>query len=184
MPSHARGRQGADDEERRNGLHPRPDAASVHSDHSEAHASMDEPPEAPNVRTRLLEQVDYYHDHDCGQEECDHGTMSPRPGPNRGYGSFASSESRARSQDGYGGPVPDSAENGGPGSKRDTAHAVLGDSVADRVTGNTNGHTKDTTGWLARRHGVTHLRLQYAHSNIRTHVDPGIFVLTASLMAK
>ncbi|KAK5138585.1 hypothetical protein LTR08_000173 [Meristemomyces frigidus] len=55
---------------------------------------LDEPRRPPpDARTALLDDGRRYHIpsvHDCGEEGCQHGTFSPRPRAQRGYGSVAS----------------------------------------------------------------------------------------------
>ena len=54
--------------------------------------SRDPPPDA---RTALLGDGKKYHIprvHDCGEEGCQHGTLSPRPRYQRGYGSLATDQ--------------------------------------------------------------------------------------------
>jgi len=141
-----------------NGIHPEVDGASVRSDVSatQQQGAIEEP--EPNARTVLLGEAHKYnistHHTHCGEENCSHGNISPRPRYVRGYGSFATQSEF--SHDGFGGRYPE-----GVGQSGDNAHGVLGDAVTDGLMGARNGNKMSTTQWLARRHGVKNSRIMY-----------------------
>ena len=73
--------------------------ANVDWDTAEAQAQgeiLEGPRDAPpDARTALLGDGKKYHIpavHDCGEEGCQHGTLSPRPRYQRGYGSLATDQ--------------------------------------------------------------------------------------------
>jgi len=105
------------------------------------------PSQPPDARTRLLGDGHKYHLPDCGHEDCNHGSLSPRPRYQRGYGSFATYDTfdSTRSREG----------GNGYGSQGGLGHAMT-----DGLVGASN--KKDTTHWLGRKHGVRHERLMYA----------------------
>ena len=72
-------------------------------------------------------------------------------------------ESVRRSQDEYGGPVPDDVSASG-----DRTHATLGDAVTDGLLGQANGHKMGATTWLATRHGIRQTRLMCVESILLT----------------
>ena len=153
------------------GIHPYlQDYASVSSDASdtaEVQGEIEEPSKQPTARSRLLDFGHKYHlIHDCGEYNCNHGTLSPRPRYRRGYGSIESNYDgpRAsdddRSQDGYGGTLPDEPANLAEGSYRgDFVQGTLGLAIADGLLGQPS--KRSTTRWLAKRHGVTNRRWMY-----------------------
>lgn len=131
------------------GMQPAVDGASVHSNHEEVanpQGGIIEIDLEPTVRTRLLAQQNW------DTLESTHG----RPGAHRNYGSFAGS---IHSDNSFGGafPGPEAPEGDAP----DSAHALLGDAVADGVMNIGNGKKKSTTKWLAERHGVKNQRMMY-----------------------
>ena len=76
-----------------------PEYAAVDWDTSTTEAQgeiLEEPRDPPpDARTALLGDGKKYHIpavHDCGEEGCQHGTLSPRPRYQRGYGSFATNQ--------------------------------------------------------------------------------------------
>lgn len=156
------------------GIHPYPqDQALVHSDAEATHVQGDieEPHQPPNARTRLLENERKYHFSECagcGEENCSHGTFSPRPRYQRGYGSFATNNTFGSdgSREGYGGPNPygsghETSANGRH-YRGDYVEGALGDAVTDGLLGRQS--KQSTTHWLAKRHGVKNERLMYGHS--------------------
>ncbi|TKA80847.1 hypothetical protein B0A55_02335 [Friedmanniomyces simplex] len=150
------------------GIHPvAQDGASVKSDESATHAqgAIEEPPEAPDVKSRLLAFGQKYHLPGCGDPNCNHGAYSPRPRYQRNYfrsyGSIAPSERSDGSRDGYGGPNHDGTadEVGRNQDGRRYVEGALGDAVTDGLLGHPS--RKSTTHHLAKRHGVRHERLMY-----------------------
>ncbi|KAF2719304.1 hypothetical protein K431DRAFT_273036 [Polychaeton citri CBS 116435] len=117
----------------------------------------------PDARTALLKDQKKYkvnEEHGCGEENCTHGTFSPRPKFNRrGYGSFATMNSED-SEEGLGGRYAGGLGDG-VGNSGDNAHGLLGDAVTDSLLGPREGNKMSTTQWLARRHGVKNTRLMY-----------------------
>lgn len=120
---------------------------------------IEEPSVPPTAteRTRLLDerlakiQGQPFHfpsTHNCGEENCNHGTLSPRPRYRPGYGSFASTyappngqSSDARSER--------SLDLGGP-------PAPYGDhSNNNSLDGFLSKSKRNTTRWLAQQHGVS-----------------------------
>lgn len=102
---------------------------------------------------------------ECGDDDCNHGTFSPQPRHMRGYGSFVTSDNVSeRSRDGYGGPIQggEDGQVGGAVYRGDFIDRSLGDAVTDGLLGHPS--KKSTTHWLAKRHGVRHERLMYAHT--------------------
>ncbi|KAF2261307.1 high affinity sulfate transporter 1 [Lojkania enalia] len=142
------------------GIKPAPDHASVHSNDDnvppEHRGSALEIDLERAIRTRLLDGKDWDRASGCGSDNCNHGTLSPRPWTNRSYGSIESTISR----EGFGGRYP-----GGlgpqPGDSADVTHALLGDTIADGVLGGGNGQKMSTTKFLARRHGIKNQRTMY-----------------------
>ena len=168
------------------GLHPfTQDFASVESRLSEGEevaGEIEDPITPPTAVTRLLESEHRYHlPHDCGRYDCNHGSFSPRPRHQRGYGSIASTfdgsatpdDDDARSTvDGFGGgtaPDADGEEGIGAFKRRRT---VLADAVTDGLLGNAS--KRSTTAWLARRHGVPNERWLYVHHK-HTRAKPSHF---------
>ncbi|KAF2122322.1 sulfate transporter family-domain-containing protein [Lophiotrema nucula] len=144
------------------GIQPAPDAASVHSNDEiappEHRGGIVEVDPENTLRSRLLHQKNYKHwdqGSGCGSENCNHGTLSPRPWTHRSYGSMDSTTSR----DGYGGRYPGGL--GEEGENADATHALLGDTVADGLLGGGQGHKMSTTNWLAQRHGIKNQRAMY-----------------------
>jgi high affinity sulfate transporter 1 len=86
----------------------------------------------PTLRTRLLANQD-------------------RPSTHRNYGSFVGS---IHSDHSFGGPAPASP---------DATHALLGDALTDSLLGSPGspGAHKNTTRWLADRHGIKNRRIMY-----------------------
>ncbi|PSN70579.1 high affinity sulfate transporter 1 [Corynespora cassiicola Philippines] len=147
------------------GIVPPTDRSSVHSTRENA------PPELaggssdadlePTVRSRLLGNHQHqHHQHQhwdaasgCNNEQCNHGTTSPRPWTHRSYGSF-------NSELGFGGRYPGSPDSPVDDSS-DVAHALLGDAFADGVLGGGPGQKMSTTRFLAERNGIRHKRAMY-----------------------
>lgn len=142
------------------GIRPMPDHASVHSNGDEVSAENVGPvidlDLESTLRTRLLSQKDWDQASGCGSEHCNHGTFSPRPDTHRSYGSIGSDVSR----DGSGGLYPGGL-NDRPSGSVDPAHALLGDTIADRLLGGGAGNKMSTTRFLANRHGIKHQRTMY-----------------------
>ena len=133
--------------------------ASPHSEPEEPEDGIEEPPVPPTAteRTRLLDErlkkiqgqpFQFPTTHNCGEENCNHGTFSPRPRYKPGYGSFAStyatpaghsSDVRSDRSLEFGGPP---APNGGH-SNSASIDGVLGEASK-----------RSMTSWLARQHGV------------------------------
>ncbi|EMC96512.1 hypothetical protein BAUCODRAFT_33870 [Baudoinia panamericana UAMH 10762] len=127
----------------------------------EAQADLDELPEQPDARTKLLGHGRKYHvAADCGEENCSHGTFSPRPRYLRGYGSFATNWSfRSNAKpDGYGGPNRDAGSSDGS-YRGDYIEHALGDAVTDGLLGHPS--KSSTTHWLASKYGIKHERLMF-----------------------
>lgn len=137
------------------GIQPAPDRASAHSNDENApptrQSGIDEVDFEPTARTRLLNHENWDAATGCGEENCNHGDISPRPWLHRSYGSF-------NSVDAFGGRYPGSID-AVTGEPPDAAHALLGDTFADGVFGGGPGPQKSTTAYLAERHGVKHKKL-------------------------
>lgn len=142
---------------RADGIHPEEEVAEAQPEIVNVEARLEEPVEPPTLRSRLLGQIHKdYGTHECGEEDCTHGTTSPRPRHIRAYDSYASAAySIPQSVDGYGGPLPGNA------SGRDGQHALLGDAITDGLLGHANGKKKGTTSWLAHAHKIPRPRLMY-----------------------
>lgn len=143
--------------------------ASPHSEPDEAEVlgEIEEPPRPPTAteRTRLLDerlakiQGQTFHfpaTHNCGDENCNHGTFSPRPRYQPGYGSFAStyttppgpSDARSvRSFDTGGPAIP----NGGHSANASIDGALRKPLLTKR----------STTANLAREHGIRNRTYMY-----------------------
>jgi len=139
--------------------------AAVETDLEATHVqgAIEEPHEQPDARTKLLGNGYKYHVPDCGHRDCDHGTYSPRPRYWRGYGSFATNDSIS-SRQGFGGPSREGQLDGNE-YRGDFIERTLGPAVSDGLLGRQND--KNTTSWLARKHGVKHPRLMYAHISLQ-----------------
>nr|OQO21958.1 hypothetical protein B0A51_12278 [Rachicladosporium sp. CCFEE 5018] len=119
--------------------------------------------EENTARSKLVEDAKNWHiptHHNCGEENCDHGTISPRPRFLPGYGSFLEPMTPSGSDDGFGGRFPHGIGDGVNGSA-DNVHGVLGDAVTDGLLGRRGGNKTSTTQWLAKRNHVKHNRLMY-----------------------
>lgn len=140
------------------GIAPAADRASVHSNDENAppqhQVGLVETDLESTVRTRLLNHQNWDAASGCGSENCNHGTMSPRPWSSRSYGTIGSAQSRT----GFGGRYP----GGMTGESADATHSLLGDTFADGVLGGGNGPKRSTTKYLAERHGVKNQRMMYA----------------------
>lgn len=113
-------------------------------------ADIDEPStHEVNARTSLLGNYNH-HNRVCGLRNCNHGTFSPRAPSIRS--TYSSLDSSAHFGGRYGATVGD---DGGP---RDAIHGILGDAVADSLTGNKGS---STTRWLAHKHGINSPRFMY-----------------------
>ena len=113
---------------------------------------MEEQP-AGDARAHLSNQHPY--DYTAAHEgDCNHGTLSPRPGTRNTQLSFDSTVSRQH----FGGRYPGGLGDGVAGSSSNT-HGVLGDAFADGVLGPGDGKKMSTTQYLAKRHGVKNTRL-------------------------
>ncbi|KAI9894050.1 MAG: hypothetical protein M1814_004820 [Vezdaea aestivalis] len=96
-------------------------------------------------------KYDYTAVHD-GQ--CEHGTLSPRPGTGNSSGA---------SERAFGGTYPGTIDQGS-GDATSTAREIMGDAVMDGILGAGNGKAKNkmsTTQRLASKHGVKNTRLMY-----------------------
>ncbi|KAL5389414.1 hypothetical protein DPSP01_002314 [Paraphaeosphaeria sporulosa] len=136
------------------GIHMSTDRASVHSADDNAQGprgGIIDVDLEPTVRTRLLNHKNWDSASGCGEENCNHGAMSPRPASSKSYGSF-------NTDGGFGGRYP-GAIDPRTGEAADATHALLGDAFADGVLGGRAG--KSTTQYLAERHGVKHKKLMY-----------------------
>lgn len=139
------------------GIIPASDEASVHSAHGPGPATAAHLDFEPvSAHTRLLNHQNWDDASGCGDENCNHGTMSPRPFTARSYGSFNSTM-------GFGGRYPGSidAQVEGPA---DATHALLGDTVGDIISGGDGDNDSvkmNTTGYLARKHGIKSKRMMY-----------------------
>ncbi|CAO2653532.1 Nn.00g029430.m01.CDS01 [Neocucurbitaria sp. VM-36] len=141
------------------GIQPVTDATSVHSTHENVspRGGIIEIDLEPTVRTRLLNHQNWDAASGCGDSDCNHGSISPRPELGRNYGSFAGS---IRSERSFGGVFPGITETA-DGDAPDATHALLGDAVADGIMGKRNGQKMSTTRWLAERHGIKDKRMMY-----------------------
>lgn len=139
------------------GIVPASDHASVHSAHGPGPATAAHLDFEPvSAHTRLLNHQNWDDASGCGDENCNHGTMSPRPFTARSYGSFNSTM-------GFGGHYPGSIDARVEGPA-DATHALLGDTVADIITGGDGDNDSvkmNTTGYLARKHGIKSKRMMY-----------------------
>ncbi|KAJ4364414.1 hypothetical protein N0V83_009008 [Neocucurbitaria cava] len=141
------------------GIQPAADATSVHSTHETVgpRGGIIEIDLEPTVRTRLLNHQNWDAASGCGDSDCNHGSLSPRPELGRNYGSFAGSIHSERS---FGGVFPGITETA-EGDAPDATHALLGDAVADGLMNSGNGQKMSTTRWLAERHGIKDKRMMY-----------------------
>ncbi|RVX75886.1 hypothetical protein B0A52_00243 [Exophiala mesophila] len=111
---------------------------------------IDEPStQEVNATTSLLGNYNH-HNRACGLRNCNHGTFSPRAPSIRS--TYSSLDSSVHFGGRYGATIGD---DGGP---RDTSHGILGDAVADSLTGNKGS---STTRWLAHKHGINSPRFMY-----------------------
>lgn len=137
------------------GIHPHThhDAASVGSNDSRTgiQGVIEEPHPAPDARSRLLELGKNYQVPDCGDPNCRHGALSPKPKYQRNYGSFASP--------GFGGHSREGSIDSGPQYRGDFVDGALGEAVTDGLLGDRNNTS--TTRWLADRHGIEGRRMMY-----------------------
>jgi hypothetical protein len=139
-----------------NGIQPIIDGASIQAEPSSmtTEGAIDEP--EANARTRLLGEAQKYNiptHENCGEENCNHGNMSPRPRHHRGYGSFAPS---VMSTDGFGGSYNEERV----GSSADSIHGILGDALADSLMPR-DGTKLSATQYIAQRNKVKHSRMMY-----------------------
>lgn len=141
-----------------NEIQPMVEGASIQTEPAsmQAEGAVDEP--EANARTKLLGEANKYsiptHDN-CGEEICNHGTVSPRPRHMRGYGSFAPS---VNSTDGYGGSY-----NEGVGGSGDSIHGFMGDALADSLI-QRDGSNMTSAQLLAERKKIKHSKLMYVGS--------------------
>jgi hypothetical protein len=138
-----------------NGIQPMIEGASIQAEPAsmQAEGAIDEP--EANARTKLLGEAQKYNvptHENCGEENCNHGAMSPRPRHLRGYGSFAPSIS---STDGYGGSYTE-----GVGGSGDSIHGPLGDALADSLIPR-DGSNMSSAQFLAHRKKAKHSKLMY-----------------------
>jgi hypothetical protein len=140
-----------------NGIQPIVEGASIQSEPAAMNIEGTiEEPEA-NSRTKLLGEAQKYsiptHEN-CGEENCNHGAMSPRPRHMRGYGSFAPS---VNSTDGYGGSY-----GGGSG---DSIHGVYGNALADSLIPR-DGSDMSSAQFLEQRKKAKHSKLMYVVTHL------------------
>jgi hypothetical protein len=140
------------------GIQPMPDQASTHPNNENApplhQGGIIEVGLETDSRTRLLTHKNWDASSGCGREDCNHGTMSPRPWSHASHKSYYGTINTET----FGGRYPGSVDPD-TGEPADEAHALLGDAVVDGVLGG-NGQ-KSTTSYLAERHGVKHKRMMY-----------------------
>ncbi|CAI6334132.1 unnamed protein product [Periconia digitata] len=122
------------------------------ADHASFHSDND--PASVTAHTRLLNHHNWDASY-CGDPNCNHGAMSPRPDTARSYGSFNSAA-------GFGGPFPGSID-ARTGEPNDATRALLGDAVADLLGGDRDNDSAklSTTRFLAQQHGVKHKKMMY-----------------------
>ncbi|KAH7371075.1 high affinity sulfate transporter 1 [Pyrenochaeta sp. MPI-SDFR-AT-0127] len=125
--------------------------------HVSLQGAMIEADPEPTVRTRLLNHQNWDAASGCGDSNCNHGAMSPRPQVGRNYGSFAGS---IHSEHSFGGAFPGITETA-DGDAPDATHALLGDAFADGILNSSSSHKMSTTRWLAERHGIKNKRMMY-----------------------
>ena len=118
-------------------------------------------PEDAELRTRLMSPDNWDIASGCGSENCQHGTLSPRPmspvgGSIRSYGSFMPQQF---SENGYAGRYPPAERRYSEGSE--AAHPLLGDAIADGVLGGRTSDRTSTTHLLAKRNGFRSERKMY-----------------------
>lgn len=144
------------------GIEPAADQASVHSNEDNAAPDLSggifETDLENAVRTRLLDHKDWDAASGCGSENCNHGTLSPRPWTQRSYGTIDSS-------------MPSFPGAGREAQPVDETHALLGDAFADGVLGGGHGQKLSTTQYLAKRHGIAHPRTMYVLREAIPHTD-------------
>ena len=146
-----------------NGIRPIIEGASIQSEPAamNTEGTIEEP--EVNARTALLGEAQKYsiptHEN-CGEENCNHGAMSPRPRHMRGYGSFAPS---VTSTDGYG---PSYTE--GVGGSGDSIHGVLGHALADSLIPR-DGSDMSSAQFLEQRKKAKHSKLMYVGLRSRFH---------------
>ena len=120
----------------------------------------------PDVRTKLLgDRNGYKYARDCGQDDCDHGTFSPRPRQQKGYGSIASDyngpdiSGEERSRDAYGGNLPNEpADTDNMSIRNYLLDGSLTKAVRQRFL---RSSTRDTANWLVKKHGLSQDRWLY-----------------------
>jgi len=138
-------------------------AQSKHTDGGREH--QQEGQQSDNERTGLLRKATGWDE--CNQD-CDHGSFSPRPQMAPGYGSFADASytGKVEGNAGYGGIYPE-----GEDEPADDHHesllargetyveSLLGDAITDGLLGRPKRH--GTTHWLASTSGLKHERMMY-----------------------
>jgi len=150
-----------------NGIQPIIEGASIQSEPvaMNTEGAIHEP--EVNARTALLGEAQKYsiptHEN-CGEENCNHGAMSPRPRHMRGYGSFA--PSITSTTDGYGGSYTERV--GGSG---DSIHGVYGNALADSLIPR-DGSDMSSAQLLAQRKKVKHSKLMYVGHHHRSRLTP------------
>ena len=178
----------------RDGIHPHVhDFAAAGAEASDARVSgeIDEPVEAPTVRSRLLEyRHRYLLPHNCGQYNCNHGAFSPRPRYRKTYDSISSSFTgrhaeddthSMQSYDEYGGMTPAEPADGDGGSYQTAfLQRSLGDAVTDGLLGKPSKKSK--THWLARRHGVKSERWMYVGICTNSLLAPSTWCNTSYML--
>lgn len=152
------------------GIQPIIEGASIQAEPSTmtTEGAIDEP--EVNARTRLLGEAQKYsiptHEN-CGEENCNHGNMSPRPRHHRGYGSFAPS---LTSTDGFGGSYSEGLHER-VGSSADSIHGILGDALADSLIPR-DGNKMSTTQYIAQRNKVKHSKMMYVVFSLKLFLSP------------
>lgn len=136
-----------------NGIQPMVEGATIQSEPAAIEGTIDEP--EPNARTKLLGEAQKYNvpaHENCGDENCSHGQLSPRPRHMRGYGSFAPS---VASTEGFGGSYNEDVRGSG-----DSIHGPLGDALADSLIPR-DGENMSSAQFLAQRNKAKHSKLMY-----------------------
>ena len=118
-----------------------------------ARGDIEDPPESPSARTRLLEDEHKYHIlQDCGHYNCNHGTLSPRPRFMKGYGSIASNYDGMTNHDREGSMSGEPVAAEGGRYRGDFVEGDLGDAVTNGLLN--KWRTRNTTAGLLKKYGV------------------------------
>jgi len=105
---------------------------------NETEAALSSPAPLLTERGRVLTSDNWDAASGCGSVNCKHGTLSPRPGSPRSYGSIDS-------VNGFAGRFPGVVQS--YNDTTDASRPLLGESAAD-------GRHLSTTQWLAKQHGI------------------------------